>query len=62
MKIVVILPTYNESENILLVIKALREQFLKIPHEMNILVVDDSSPDGTGDLVRAASQTSTTYS
>jgi dolichol-phosphate mannosyltransferase len=59
MKIVIILPTYNESENILLIIKALREQFLKIPHDMNILVVDDSSPDGTGDLVQAESQSST---
>jgi len=59
MKIVIILPTYNESENILLIIKALREQFPKIPHDMNILVVDDSSPDGTGDLVRAESEAST---
>jgi dolichol-phosphate mannosyltransferase len=58
MKIVVILPTYNERENILPIIQALREQFLKIPHEMNILVVDDSSPDGTGDLVQAESQAS----
>jgi dolichol-phosphate mannosyltransferase len=58
MKIVVILPTYNERDNILLIIKALREQFQKIPHDMNILVVDDSSPDGTGDLVQAECQTS----
>jgi dolichol-phosphate mannosyltransferase len=57
MKIVVILPTYNEKDNIALMIRALREQFSKIPHDMNILVVDDNSPDGTADIVRAESKT-----
>jgi len=52
MKIIIILPTYNERENILLMIAALSEQFSKIPHDMHILVVDDNSPDGTADLVR----------
>ncbi|HEY6011537.1 MAG TPA: glycosyltransferase family 2 protein [Nitrospirota bacterium] len=54
MKIVIILPTYNERENINLIITALSEQFAKIPHDMNILVVDDNSPDGTADVVRTA--------
>jgi dolichol-phosphate mannosyltransferase len=53
MKIVVILPTYNEKDNIALMINALQEQFDKIPHDMNILVVDDNSPDGTAEIVRA---------
>ncbi len=53
MKIVVILPTYNEKENIALMIRALREQFRTMSHDMNILVVDDNSPDGTADVVRA---------
>lgn len=53
MKIVVILPTYNEKDNIALMIRALQEQFGRIPHDMNILVVDDNSPDGTADIVRA---------
>ncbi len=52
MKIVVILPTYNEKDNIALIIRALQEQFRKIPHAMNILVVDDNSPDGTAEIVR----------
>jgi dolichol-phosphate mannosyltransferase len=52
MKIVVILPTYNEKDNIALMIRALQEQFGKIPHDMNILVVDDNSPDGTAEIVR----------
>lgn len=53
MKIVVILPTYNEKENITLLIRELQEQFRKIPHDMNILVVDDNSPDGTAETVRS---------
>ena len=53
MKIVVILPTYNERENIVLMIRALQKQFLAVPHDMHILVVDDNSPDGTADLVRS---------
>lgn len=52
MNIVVILPTYNERENILPLIRALRAQFTKIPHDMSILVVDDNSPDGTAEAVR----------
>ncbi len=57
MKIIVILPTYNEKENVAPLLRALQEQFLKIPHDMNILVVDDNSPDGTADVVRAESRT-----
>ncbi len=57
MRIVVILPTYNEKENIGLMIRALQDQLAKIRHDMNILVVDDNSPDGTADIVRAVSKT-----
>jgi len=57
MKIVVILPTYNEKDNIALIIRALQEQFKKMPHDMNILVVDDNSPDGTAERVRTESKT-----
>jgi len=53
MKIVIILPTYNEHENIGLMIQALQKVFTAMPHDMNILVVDDNSPDGTADVVRA---------
>ena len=52
MKIVVILPTYNEKENIRLLIPALWMQFAALEHEMHVLVVDDHSPDGTADAVR----------
>jgi dolichol-phosphate mannosyltransferase len=55
MKIVVIMPTYNERENIVLMVRALQEQFRAIPHDMHILVVDDNSPDGTAEAVRSES-------
>lgn len=43
----VVLPTYNERENI----AALIESLLGLRLDLNILVVDDNSPDGTGDIV-----------
>ena len=51
MKTVIIVPTYNEAGNILSLIEALRLQAELISHEMHVLVVDDNSPDGTGQLV-----------
>jgi len=46
-KVVVVLPTYNEAENLPLMVDAL----LALPVEnLNILVVDDNSPDGTGKI------------
>jgi dolichol-phosphate mannosyltransferase len=47
-KSLVIIPTFNEIDNIEKVLNALIN--LKIPN-LNILVVDDNSPDGTADLV-----------
>jgi dolichol-phosphate mannosyltransferase len=47
MKITVVLPTYNEAENLLLMVAALRD--LQVP-DLSVLVVDDNSPDGTGQL------------
>jgi dolichol-phosphate mannosyltransferase len=53
LKVVLILPTYNERNNIGNMIDELQIQFRNIPHDMHILVVDDSSPDGTAEVVRA---------
>ncbi|MCB0369879.1 MAG: polyprenol monophosphomannose synthase [Bdellovibrionales bacterium] len=47
-KVLVIIPTYNEKENIEPIIRAILAQNL----DFHILVVDDSSPDGTGDIVK----------
>lgn len=54
MKVVIVIPTYNEKGNIERLVSILEEDiFPKIKkHDMNILVVDDNSPDGTSDEVR----------
>ena len=45
---VVIIPTYNEKENIEAIIRAVRA----LEDDFHILVVDDGSPDGTADIVK----------
>jgi dolichol-phosphate mannosyltransferase len=52
MKVIVIVPTYNERDNVAPLVQALERQFAGMRHDMHILVVDDSSPDGTADVVR----------
>lgn len=44
----VIIPTYNEKENIAAIIDAV----MALPTPYDILVIDDGSPDGTADIVR----------
>jgi len=46
----IILPTYNESKNIIQIIESIRDN---IPKYLNYetIVVDDNSPDGTGIIV-----------
>ncbi|MDW7681209.1 MAG: polyprenol monophosphomannose synthase [bacterium] len=53
MKSIIIIPTYNESQNIKQLIERLL--FLGIK-DLHILVVDDNSPDGTADIVEKLSQ------
>ena len=45
---VIIIPTYNEKENIE---KIIRKVFT-LPEGFHILVIDDGSPDGTADIVK----------
>ncbi len=53
MKVVVVIPTYNERDNISKMIEALAVEFPKIKsHKMELLVVDDTSPDKTYEVVR----------
>ena len=50
--ITIILPTFNEAENIKTIIPALSEVFLKEGIDGEILVVDDNSPDGTAEAAK----------
>ena len=53
MKIVIVIPAYNEAENIGRLTDVLQQEFLKRPqHEFHILVVEGNSPDGTANIVR----------
>jgi dolichol-phosphate mannosyltransferase len=45
---IVIIPTYNEKENIEKIIL----KVLSLPGHFHVLVVDDGSPDGTADIVK----------
>lgn len=45
---VVIIPMYNERENAAAIIDAV----LELPHQFDILVIDDNSPDGTAAIVK----------
>lgn len=50
-KSLVVIPTYNEKDNISLIIP----EVLRQDSCLEVLVVDDGSPDGTGDIVEAMS-------
>ena len=45
---IVIIPTYNEKENI----EAITRKVFSLPGEFQILVIDDGSPDGTAGIVK----------
>ena len=48
MRKLVIIPTYNEKENV----SAMIDKVLSLDGEFNMLFVDDGSPDGTADIIR----------
>ena len=50
MRLVICLPTYNERANLEPIIRRLGEVLAEVETEPRVLVVDDSSPDGTGEL------------
>ncbi len=47
-KKLVIIPTYNEIENI----DAITQAVLSLPEQFELLIIDDNSPDGTGERVK----------
>ena len=50
---IVIIPTFNEIENIEKIIRSV----FSLPEQFHILIVDDGSPDGTGTVVKQLQQT-----
>jgi dolichol-phosphate mannosyltransferase len=52
MRTLVIIPTYLEADNVAVVLERVRE----VAPDVDILVVDDSSPDGTADVVKTANE------
>src|SRR6476659_7567901 len=50
MRPVVVLPTFNEADNVVQLLRAVRSS----ARDIDVIVVDDASPDGTADLAEAA--------
>lgn len=46
---VVIIPTYNEKENVAAIIEAV----FALPRQFDVLIIDDNSPDGTAEIVKS---------
>ena len=52
-RVIIIMPTYNERQNLEIIVGLIRES---VP-DVDLLVVDDNSPDGTGDLADKLAET-----
>ena len=48
----IILPTYNEADNL----RPMTERLMAMEPALEVLVVDDNSPDGTGDIADGLAQ------
>jgi dolichol-phosphate mannosyltransferase len=56
-RIWLVIPTYNEAENVAPIVRAVAQEMTRIaPGEHRILIVDDNSPDGTGTLADEIAQ------
>ncbi|MSP60007.1 MAG: polyprenol monophosphomannose synthase [Myxococcales bacterium] len=49
-RVLIIIPTYNERENLEAILAATQRELLGAPFAVDFLVVDDHSPDGTGEI------------
>ena len=52
-RVIIVLPTYNERQNLEIIVGRIRQS---VP-DADVLVVDDNSPDGTGDLADKLAET-----
>lgn len=50
MRVTVVVPTYNERENLPTLVRGIFSTFKKNKIRGNVIIVDDNSPDGTGEL------------
>jgi dolichol-phosphate mannosyltransferase len=50
MNLAVVIPTYNEKETLPVLLKELLDEIKKTTEKFSIIIVDDSSPDGTGQI------------
>ncbi len=55
-RVVVVIPTFNERENVGILIEGIEDVFSKGGINGNILIVDDNSPDGTAEVVEELSE------
>ena len=56
MDVAVVIPTYNEKETLPSLIEKLFAKVKVLVDELHIVIVDDSSPDGTADIARKLSE------
>ena len=52
MNLAVVIPTYNEKETLPSLIEDLFEKIKPLVDELHVVIVDDSSPDGTAEIAR----------
>lgn len=53
----IILPTYNEAENLEVLVQMIHNEFAEMSREYRVVIVDDNSPDGTFEKAEALSKT-----
>ena len=52
MKISIVIPTYNESENIIEISKDIEKIFSKLKYDYEQIIIDNSSTDGTIQIIK----------
>ena len=52
MNIAIVIPTYNEKETLPSLIEKIFDKIRPLVEELDVIIVDDSSPDGTADIAR----------